>query len=322
MNEDNNAALAGQGAEAPIAPAAPDPNDLSTEMSAEDESAFVDRQLGITDPGAPFALKPDETETPGKKEEAAGQENQKTDKKPEEQEIEQPLAPADDKKVEKGHEEPEEPAAPEAIETSDLFVELEDANGKSFKIGVDDPLPEDFVFKNDVQLAEFAEARLEMKGILRERQSDFEKQTAESEEKNNAEKSEQELYSSWEAEIEDLITAGAIDAPKSKPGDKDYLQDPTIQKIESVFKFMAEQNAERSKTNKPSIRSFGTAYTLWSNDNAKRAEEEAVKKSNQTAKERGALVGGSSSSSAGGGNEGLYVQGSAGSIHDLDFSDI
>lgn len=321
----------------------PDPNDPNTELSAEEEAAFVDRQLGITDSGAPFAVRPGEGEE--------GDENgDKADKEAKPKSGEETPTPsddsdtpppnADDKKPDEdagkpADEEPETPPAkedkqataetPQEVDSSDLWVELTDANDKTFKIGVNDPVPEDLVFKNDAQLAEFAEARLEMKGTLRERQAELEKTQAEATAKENTAKSQEEQLASWDAEIQDLIAAGAIEPPKAKPGDKEFMQDPSVQKIDAVFKFMAAENANRAKDSfatKQKIVSFGTAYTLWTNDKAKKDAEEAQNKSNQVAKERGSLVGGSSSSSSGGGNQNLYTQGSAGSIHDLDFSDL
>jgi hypothetical protein len=312
----------------PPAPA-PDPNDPNTEMSAEDEAAFVDRQLGITDSGAPFAVTPGEE---AKKD--GGEDDEKAEPKPGDNTPPDPNP--DDKKPDEdagkpADEEPETPPAkedkpaseaPQEVDTTDLWVELTDANGKEFKIGVNDPIPEDLVFKNDAQLAELTEARMEMKGTLRERQAEYEKSKADAESKDNEAKTEEQQLAAWDTEIQDLIGAGLIEAPKAKPGDKDFLQDASVQKIDAVFKFMGVQNAERAKANKPPITSFGTAYTLWSNDKAKKDAEEAQNKSNETAKARGALVGGSSSSSSGGGNQNLYTQGSAGSIHDLDFSDL
>lgn len=332
---DNAAAAPAPGGDnTPPAPA-PDPNDPNTEMSAEDEAAFVDRQLGITDSGAPFAVAPndgkgddankddkkaepkpgDSTETPGTGTPEPGSDEQPPAGGAEKPTDEEPETPA-------AEEVEQTPQAPQEVDTTDLWVELTDANGKEFKIGVNDPIPEDLVFKNDAQLAELTEARMEMKSTLRERQAEYDKATADAEANANSAKTEEQQLAAWDTEIQDLIGAGLIEAPKAKPGDKDFLQDASVQKIDAVFKFMGAQNAERAKTNKPPITSFGTAYTLWSNDRAQKDAEEAQNKSNETAKARGSLVGGSSSSSSGGGNQNLYTQGSAGSIHDLDFSDI
>ncbi len=336
---DNAPAANDEGGQAAPPPApAPDPNDLGTEMTEAEESAFVDRQLGITDSGAPFGVAPKE-EDKGDADNA----DEKTESKPGEPDKK----PADPDKADPNpddpsatggaakpaNEEPETPPAKEAeqtpkteapkeVDTTDLWVELEDANGKSFKIGVNDPVPEDLVFKNDAQLAEFAEARIEMKGTLRERNAEFEKAQADAAAKDSSAKTEADQLASWDGEIQDLITAGLIEAPKAKPGDAEFLKDPSVQKIDAVFKFMGAQNAERGKAGKQPIMSFGTAYTLWANDKAKKEAEDAQTKSNQIAKERGALVGGGSSSSSGGGNAGLYEQGSAGSIHDLNFDDL
>lgn len=334
---------------------APNPDDLNTEMTAEEEAAFVDRQLGITDSGAPFAVAPNEgtgddqsggtgTSDSAKKDKSAAPSDGGGAKKPEdttskaEKSDEGGDADNAGEGAAKGDKSDEDAAAggdadqtasaPTPVDTTDLWVELEDANGKTFKIGVNDPVPDDLQFKNDAQLAEFTEARMEMKGTLRERQSEFEKAQADAQAKESSTKTEQQQLNAWDGEIQDLISAGLIEAPKAKPGDKDFLQDPSVQKIDAIFKYMAAENTKRAQEisagtgNKPQITSFGTAYTLWANEQAKRAAEEAQNKSNQIAKDRGALVGSGSSTSAGGGSAALYEQGSAGSIHDLDFSDL
>lgn len=300
----------------PIAPSAPiaDPNALSTELSEEDETALIDRSFGITDPGLPLDIKEKEDNIIPKPADSGDDKKplgNDGDGKPAKAEQETHEAPAKT--------EPEEPAAPEAVDTSDLWIEIEDSEGKSHKIGVGDSLPDDFAFKNDAQLAEYLEARREMRDTLKDRNTEIEESKAAQQSKD----SEAAQVASWDTEIQDLIGAGLIEAPKTKPGDKDFMQDPSVQKIDAIFKFMASENTKRANDGKPKIISFGTAYTLWSNDKAKIEAEEKLKKDNEIAKQRGSLVGGSSSSSSGGKTtDGLYIQGSAGTIHDVDFSDL
>ncbi len=313
------------GGDEPSAPPAPiaDPNALGTELSEADENALIDRTLGITDPGLPLETggegdenKPDDKpDDPPKPNEPAKAGDLPDDKKPAEDAGDatpppEPKVPAED--------EDKPPETSQGIDTSDLWVELEDANGKTFKIGVNDPIPEELVFKNDAQLAELTEARMEMKGTLRDREADLEKSQAEQQSKQ----SEEAQLASWDNEIQELIGAGLIEAPKVKVGEKDYLQDAAVQKIDTVFKFMASENTKRAAEGKPKIMSFGTAFTLWSSDSAKKEAEEKQKKDNEIAKARGSLVGGSSSSSSGGAHKELYTQGTAGTIHDVDFSDL
>lgn len=318
---------------------APNPNDLATELTPAEEVAFVDRQLGITDPGLPFAYGVDKNEgaNNGKEKVDTTQDGGTSDSGNATNNGLQPGASNNGEKVPAGGEgdEGKQPSTPEtpveeqkeveqptAPDLSDVFLEITDANGKEHKIGPNDPLPDDFVFKNDAQLAEFAEARLEMKGIVAQRMADFEREKTEAESKTNAAQSEQAQYASWDAEIADLVAAGALPEPKAKPGEANFMEDPGVKQVDAVFKFMAAQNEARKADGKPPIMSFGTAFTLYKTEQDKAQAEEKQRQDNEVAKKRAALIGGSSSGGAGGSSDGLYKQGSAGSIHDLDLSDL
>jgi hypothetical protein len=312
------------------------PNELGTEMSAEDEAAFVDRQLGITDSGAEIEGGDDEgtgdsgeastgeeagddanadggstADAAGTGEEGEGTGSDTTS--PEAGDDASAATVSNDDEGAKAEGEEAEAQSTSGVDTSDLWVEIEDAEGKTHKVTVTSSLPEGFAFKNDAQLAEYLEARNEMKQTLNQRQADFDKQQQES----TAAKAEQEQLAAWDAEVSALVEGKLLDAPKSLPKDgKRYTEaeikaDPALQKINDIYAFMSSKG----------LRSFGTAYTLWSQEQAKNKEAEELKESNDTAKARGALVGGSSSSS---GNDAGYVYsaGSASSIHDVDTSDI
>lgn len=317
------------------------PNDLATELTPAEEAAFVDRQLGITDPGLPFAYGVDKNEGKDGKDGTADSDKRAGGTGDEGADKGTGSAASDNNNDEKpagttGEATTETPVTPPAKETeqttteeaptapdlSDVFLEITDANGKEHKIGPNDPLPDDFQFVNDAQLAEFAEARLEMKGIVNQRMADFEQQKTEAESKTNAAQSEQAQYASWDAEIADLVAAGALPEPKAKPGEANFMEDPGVKQVDAVFKFMAAQNEARKADGKPPIMSFGTAFTLFKTEQDKAAAADKLQQDNETAKKRAALIGGSSSGGAGGSNDGLYKQGSAGSIHDLDLSDL
>ncbi len=302
---------------------APNPNDLGTDISLEEERALVDASFGEpggalwgdgdgkTKEGDGQDDKPNPTpgggDDPGKGEGVPNPDDETPTGTTPETPVTTPETPT-----------PEEPKpapeAPQEVVTDDLFVELEDANGKSFKIGVNDPIPDDLVFKNDAQLAELAEARLEMKGVLRDRQTEYEQ----SQQAAQTQAQEAQEQAAYDAEIQALIGGGLLEAPKNGPADgKKYTPDevkadPALQKIVDIFALKNERN----------LPTFSLAHALYQKEQADKAAKEEQDKQNQVAKDRSALIGGSSSGASGGSTGGLYQQGSAGSIHDLDFSDL
>lgn len=299
------------------------PNDLDFEMTPEAEQALVNETLGISE------VKSVEPETP-KAPDATGGEPK-----------EEPKAPDSTEEPEATKPEPKEPEVPAPVEkpaekptvteiqTDDLWVEVDkvttDAEGnqvtEKVKLVYDpkDPgsfLPDDMAFKSDKQLFEILEAKAEMAALYKEREAEHDTKAGELTAQEQTAASEKEQLASWDAEVEDLIESGLLEAPKVKPGDKDWLEDPSVKQIDAVFKFMAEQNTERAKDGKAPIKSFGTAFTKYAKVQADKAAEEAKTKENADAKKKGALVGGSSAASAGG-SEKVYVHGSHANIWDV-----
>lgn len=289
------------------APAEPtNPNDLTTEMSEAEEQAFVDKTLGIKPEANQDAADPTPAEPTPKP--AKEEEEPQTPQEPETPEPEPPVVPEP---------EPEAPTEIAAPTTDDLWVEVQDSEGNAVKLSYDPEnpntfLPADFTFKDDQQLFEILDAKNEMANLYRERTAEYQTQVEESEAKENAAKSDAEQTASWDAEIQDLIDGGFMETPKAKQGDKNFLEDPTVQKIDAVFKYMAEQNKTRLAEGKPVLRSFGTAYNLYNKTQEADAAVIQQKKDNDLAKARGSLVGGTSTTSTG--EAPLYTVGSAKSI--------
>ena len=92
-------------------------------------------------------------------------------------------------------------------------------------------------------------------------------------------------------------------------------------KTEAVFQFMMDKNEERVKQGIAPISSFGLAYTMYENDQARVAAAEAEKKENEETKQRGALVGGGSAASGGTAEQVPYKSGSHKSIWDVPVID-
>lgn len=285
------------------------PNDLAVEMTAEEEQAFVDEALGITQP--------------------KGEAKQEVKEDTEKAEIVTPV-------VEAVKEEAKEPDSTQKLteeaqdlgtpQTDDLWIEVEkvtidelgEQTTQKVKLVYDpeDPnsfIPDDFKAKSDRQLADILEAKAEMANLYGERKSKIDEVQTKLEESEQAASKEKEVLDGWNQEIQSLIDAGVIEAPKLKPGEAGYESDPSVVKTEEVYKYMAEQNQERIKNGNPPIRSFGAAFAMY--QNGVKADEEARTAEMAEVKRKGALVGGGSS---GGGAESTpYTAGSAKSIWDV-----
>lgn len=327
MNEDSSTAQ--QDNTAPVVNEYQNPNDLDFEMSAEEEQAFINETLGLNNESKSDSDKQDNVDNDDKPGEPSKEPEAPEEQEVKESEPEKPTEPETPTEVKTEEPKPTEPAE---IKTDDLWVEVEkvtvDEDGKQtvekVKLVFDpnDPstfIPDDFRFKNDKQLADILEAKAEMAALYKERSAERETEIKAQEATKSAEQQKADQLAGWDAEIQDLIDSGIIAAPKAKVGDKDFLEDESVKKIDAVFKFMAEKNDERAKENKPAIRSFGTAFSMYENDAKVKAEAEAEAKSNADAKTKGALVGGSSAASTGGGKP--YVAGSASSIWEIPIND-
>lgn len=280
------------------------PNELATEMSVEEEAAFVDQTLGI---------KPEANNDQPKPPEAAPEpaKEPETPPAPEEPKVTEPEPPVVPTS------EPEAPAEIATPTTDDLWVEVQDSEGNAVKLTYDPEnpgafLPNDFTFKDDKQLMDIMEAKAEMASLFKERTAEYETELEAAEAKETAAKTDADQTAAWDAEIQDLIDGGFLETPKAKQGDKNFLEDPTVQKVDAVFKYMAEQNKLRLDEGKPVLRSFGTAFNLYTKAQEADAKVIKEKQDNDLAKARGSLVGGTSTASTG--EAPLYTVGSAKSI--------
>lgn len=304
MNEDGSTATPNP-AETP--PESTNPNELGFEMTPEQEQDYVNQILADGDYTPPVVDKPADDTTPPDKTETPPVDTPKDDA---------PEVPKDDEEVSK----PAEIAVPQ---TDDLWVEVErvvtdelgEETTETIKLIYDpnDPssfIPDDFTAKSTKQLAEIMEAKAEMAKLYEERQGEFDKSTKEA----TAVQQEKAIVDGWNAEIKDLIDSGILEAPKLKPGDEGYDKDPSVAKTEEVFKFMTDLNAERAKNGVAPISSFGLAYTMFENSEAKKAAEEAEKKDNEETKLKGGMIGGSSAASGGTAEQTAYKSGSHNNI--------
>lgn len=297
------------------------PDALETELSPEAEQAYVDKVLGVKETAS-------EEDKPAEK--PVDKEDKSTELPVTEKPVATPVAapPApEEKPVEKPEEAP-------VLDTSDLWVDVENRDGKVVRITLEDGVPDDFTFKNDKSLYEVMDAINEMRSLKASREADIDKFNTDKSEREAATKSNQDVLDGWNTEMSDLMDAGVMEKPKAPPANgkkytpEEIAGDPALQEMNSVFDFMKTENAKRTADGKAPVRSYGTALTLMRNSAKSIADAEAAKKAedeqkaaDELAKKRGALVGGTSSASVD--SKGyVYKRGSAKNIYQVDVSDI
>lgn len=287
--------------------AAPDystPDDLGTEMSETEEAAYVDRVLGI-----------------------APKEPVKEDPKPVDPVEEDPKDPDEPDPVVTPTTPPEPPAPEEApvLKTDDLWIEVQstdkDGNPTKVKLTLDDGIPDDFQFASDKQLYEVLDSFNEMKRLRGERQATVDKWESDKKERESEAQNQQEVFAGWDAEIQELIEDGIIDAPKLKADDPKFREDPSVKKVDQVFEFMRLQNEQRAKEDKSPIRSFTSAFNKWQAQENKAIEDQKAKDEAELIKKRGAIVGGTSAPT-GSDKAYVYKRGSAKNIWQVPVDDI
>lgn len=309
-------------------------NDLGVELTEAQEAAFVDAQLGkqptVKTGGFEENTPPTASPEPAPEPVVPPVEEQKPEDKP----VVPPEPPT---------EEPVAPAEIPDVQTDDLWVEIEGlvlddegkAQAKTFKVTLADGIPEDMRFKNDKQLYEVMDSMREMRELLTQRQKEHDDKVSDQAKTEQTQASQQATLNEWQAEDDQLVEAGLLDAPKAPPANgKEYTAeevaaDPALQLRDSVYKYMTDENTKRLAEGKTKIASFATAFSLYNKTqaadaDAKAKEEQEAKDKAQAEldKQRGSLVGGGSSSSGTGSKPYVYRAGSAKSIWAVPTDDI
>lgn len=311
-------------------------NDLGVELTPEQEAAFVDAQIGNqptvktngftkNEPPAKPVEKPIEVK-PEDKPEDKKLEDKPVVTPPEVRAVEEEIKPAD---------------IPD-VQTDDLWVEVEgltlDAEGnpqpKTYKLTLDGGIPDEMRFKNDKQLYETLDAMREMRDLLSKREKEHEDAVKSREETTQAEVARNTTLTNWQAEDDQLVEAGLLEAPKAPPANgseytpEEVAADPALQLRDNIYKYMVDENVKRQAEGKSRIASFTTAFNLYNKQQT--AEEDAKTKAEEDAKaaaeaelvkQRGGMVGGGSPGAASS-KPYVYRSGSAKSIWAVDTSDI
>lgn len=212
-------------------------------------------------------------------------------------EQEQPAEVEEPEPSEGDQPEVETPATPEApekpvttetpieeVEAPSFAIEVEDANGEKLTINPDDDLEEvlkDFEPKSNGQIFAIIQQITEAKAKQAAYTADQEKAASDAEYQEKL----STIQSGWEKEIETLQGEKRIPATN---GDKPN------ERVNAVFKYMAEENQKRSEAGQPLLQSFGDALDKLELRELREKEVEQAKKDKDLARQRGALVGGSS----------------------------
>lgn len=308
-------------------------DELSTEGMSDDQlDAYVDKVLGSKTSRYGTAAKPGRAATDTKPTDDAGAATL-----PAPGTVVTPTAPAKAPEADKATPtpppaapvEPEAPIEVPTLDTSDLWIEVTDADGNKVKLTLDEGIPEEMRFTTDKQLFEVLDAFNEMRDLRTQREAAIADAQAKKDAQVQGQQTEQATFAEWDAEISALIESGAIPAAKTQPADgKRYTEaelnaDPGPKLISDTFAYMVAENQKRDAAGKPRIKSFATAFTLMSRANASSEEAKRQEEANKLAKQRGSIVGGGGATASVTNGKGyVYRRGSARTIRDLDLSDI
>jgi len=202
----------------------------------------------------------------------------------------EPEAPAEEPAPEEPEEEePEEPEPepePEApTDGPDFTLQVVDANGVTFKLQPGDNLEDalkDFEPKSNGQILQILHDLQQKEG----EKAKYEADQAAAEATNAQNQRVADIQKGWNEEI------------KALQGEK-RLPATGTERVDQVYKFMAEENDKRIAAGAPTIGSFEDALDKLENKEAREAKVEADKAAKETARKNGSLVGGSSAPATG-----------------------
>lgn len=187
---------------------------------------------------------------------------------------------ADDKPVKGDGAQVKSDAKPHEVpaDDSDLYVEVEDAEGNKHRITKIGDLPSDFIYKDSRQPLEIYDAIDELKAKKAER-AKLREENATLEDSNSTRERVAQL---WSAEIaamqeDETLPGGTIDWEKGE-----YPNAKTKEQVEGLFTFMTEENVRREKEGRPYIVSLRDVAVLKAQADAKAAKESGKGKDGKT----------------------------------------
>jgi hypothetical protein len=200
---------------------------------------------------------------------------------------------------------PAEPETPEeAPEAPSFALEVEDASGNKLTVNPGDNLEEvlqDFEPKTNGQIFQIIKDVMKMEAA----KEAYDAQQADDAVVAERAEAVANIQSGWDKEIEALRGEKRLGVP----ADPNNPEDKANQRVQQVYKFMAETNEKRIAEGREPIRSLEDALDKIELQERRDAETEAAKKAKEDAKRRGGLVGGGSA--PGTPSSGAYRSGSA-----------
>jgi hypothetical protein len=214
---------------------------------------------------------------------------------------------------------PDKPVQADTVK-NDLVLNLKDANGKEFVLKPGDDIDEvlkDFEPTGTGQI-------MRIIGDFNKLNADAAQQEANAatEADKAAQVAEQQAtINAWDKEIAGLQTEGRIGKPTLKPTDPGYLKDPTVVRVDQVFKYMTTENAKRATAAQAAgttpllIRSFGDALDKLELQEMRQAQAKAKANGLDAAKAKSSLIGGGNGNTTNA--PAPYIAGSHSSIWDV-----
>lgn len=182
----------------------------------------------------------------------------------------------------------------ELASNPDFSFEVQDADGKTYKITKIEDLPEDFDPKNNRQIMEIIAQANKLEGEIAKHEAD----SVVAEEQAVLAAAQKEIQTGWESEITELVDEKLLDKPKLAENNPKYKDDPANKKIDEVFKYIKDTNDARKKANNPNmLTSFRDAYDRMELRDIKAKQVEDGKKEGDLAKAKAGVIGTNSTTS-------------------------
>lgn len=236
------------------------------------------------------------------------------DEKPAEQDAEQ-VAESEDEEVKEAEADKPDEETTDTVEQKpsdeELFVEVEDLNGKSYKITKIEDLPADFEPKNNRQIMEIIAQTNKLETQISERVAT----AAQAEQQAIIDGVRDGHMKAWDGEIKTLIDEKLLDKPKLASDNPKYAEDPAVAKVDAVYKYMNEVNTQRREAGNPNLlTSFRDTFELMEYRDMKVAQAEAKKTETDLAKTKAGVIGNNSTTNK---DVPVYLAGSYRSIDDI-----
>lgn len=187
---------------------------------------------------------------------------------------------ADDKPVKGQGAQVKTDAKPHEVpaDDSDLYVEVEDAEGNKVKITKTSDLPHDFIYKDSRQPLEILDALNELK----DKKADRAKLRSENDTLEDSNSTRERVANLWNTEVTDMQADGTLPEGTINWETGEYPNAKTKEQVEGLFTFMTEENIRREKAGRPFIVSLRDVSVLKAQADAAKAAKDGKGKDGKT----------------------------------------